>query len=47
MQIGLLKKRLANETNEEAPQQTFKKTYLVAFLSHSDATEPTFKMWLK
>ena len=32
---------LANGTKEEAPQGTFKKTYLVAFLGHTDATGTT------
>jgi len=35
------KKRLANGTKEEAPQRAFKKTYLVAFLAHIDATRTT------
>ena len=31
------RRRSANVTNEKAPQWTLKKTYLVAFLGHSDA----------
>ena len=29
-------------TKQEAPQWTFKKTYLVAFLGHTDVTETVF-----
>ena len=44
--VGLLKKKkeiIANETKEEAPLRTFKKTYLVAFFGHTHATETTLK----
>ena len=34
---------IANVTKEEAPLQTFKKTYLVAFFGHTHATETTLK----
>ena len=39
-QISFLKKE-TNLTKEEAPQWDFKKTYLIAFLGHTDATETT------
>ena len=46
-QIGLLKKRLANGTKEEAPH-SIKKTYMVAFIGHTDATAwDNLKMRLK